>query len=77
MFMATDFPGAEDRLLTSREADDICGFASGYFAKLRVKGSSLPFVKFGARAVRYRLSDIRAFLEANTRRSTSDRGTEQ
>jgi hypothetical protein len=39
----------------------------------RLTGRGIPFIKIG-RLVRYRLSDVLAFEEANLRRSTSDRG---
>jgi hypothetical protein len=39
----------------------------------RLKGSYVPFRKFG-RHVRYRLSDVLAYEEAQLRKSTSDRG---
>jgi hypothetical protein len=38
---------------------------------LRVKGGSIPFVKIG-RHVRYRLSDVIAWEDSHTFRSTSD-----
>ena len=40
---------------------------------LRVKGGSIPFVKIG-RHVRYRLSDVMAWEDSHTCRSTSDAG---
>lgn len=39
----------------------------------RVKGAGAPFVKIG-RLVRYRLSDVMTWEDANLRRSTSDTG---
>ena len=40
----------------------------------RVRGEGPPYVKNG-RSVRYRPSDVRAYIEKNIRRSTSDRGS--
>ena len=39
----------------------------------RLSGRGVQFVRFG-RSIRYRLSDLEAFEEINTRRSTSDEG---
>lgn len=39
----------------------------------RLKGTGCPFIKIGS-AVRYRISDILAYEDANLRRSTSDKG---
>ena len=39
--------------------------------KDRITGQGLRYVTYG-RCVRYRLNDIAAFIEANTRRSTSE-----
>lgn len=39
----------------------------------RLKGTGCPFIKIGS-AVRYRVSDILAYEDANLRHSTSDKG---
>jgi len=43
-------------------------------AKTGSGGARVPFIKVGSRAVRYRLSDLEAFLDSRVRRSTSDLG---
>jgi predicted DNA-binding transcriptional regulator AlpA len=70
--MTTDSPTSDDRLISSRDAERMLGFASGFLAKKRVQGFGLPYVKLGSRAVRYRLSDIESFIGANKRHSTSE-----
>jgi hypothetical protein len=40
----------------------------------RWAGARIPFVKIGARAVRYRADDLNAYINAQIRQSTSDSG---
>ena len=47
------------------------GVTSGTLANMRWAGNGPRFVKVGSR-VRYRLSDIAEYLDANTRLSTSE-----
>jgi Helix-turn-helix domain len=63
-------PEAIEPLITGPEAESILRVARGYLAKDRTAQARIPFVKIG-RAVRYRQSDIRAFIAANTRASIS------
>lgn len=60
----------EDVVLTSREADAFLKVHTGFLAKKRVSGGGPGYCKVG-RAVRYRTSDLRAWLEANRHQSTS------
>jgi hypothetical protein len=57
-------------LLTDREAETLLAVHDGFLAKDRVSTGRIPFVKIG-RAVRYQPSDVRAFIAANLRASTS------
>ncbi len=50
-----------DRLLDDREVAEITGRARSTLQKDRLAGSGIPFVRLG-RLVRYRQSDINAFL---------------
>lgn len=45
---------------------DYMGTTTGNLAQLRYKGTGPKFVKLGHRAIRYRWSDIDAWIEANT-----------
>lgn len=55
-----------ERLLRANEAAEMLGVAPQTLADWRCTDRvSLPFVKIGAKAVRYRLSDLVAFIEAN------------
>jgi predicted DNA-binding transcriptional regulator AlpA len=61
-----------DPLLSDRDVERITGRARSTLQKDRVVGSGIPFVRIG-RLVRYRQSDVQAFLEAlPARRSTSE-----
>ena len=61
-----------DRLLSDREVSQITGRARSTLQKDRVAGGGIPYVYVG-RLVRYRLSDLEAFIAAlPVRRSTSE-----
>ncbi len=59
-----------DELLTTQEAAKILKVKPNTLAKWRVIGAGPLFVTMG-RAVRYRLSDLKIFIERNARQSTS------
>jgi predicted DNA-binding transcriptional regulator AlpA len=61
-----------DPLLSDRDVERITGRARSTLQKDRVIGTGIPFVRIG-RLVRYRQSDVNAFLAALPRlRSTSE-----
>jgi predicted DNA-binding transcriptional regulator AlpA len=61
-----------DQLLSDRDVEKITGRARSTLQKDRVSGSGIPFVRIG-RLVRYRQSDVRAYIDAlPARRSTSE-----
>jgi hypothetical protein len=64
-----------DPLLTDSEGEALLNVGRGFLAKDRCSTARIPFVKIG-RSVRYRRSDILAFIRASLRRSTSDQGGE-
>ena len=59
-----------DRWVNTEAAARHCGMAASTFEKLRVYGSGCPYSKMG-RSVRYRLSDLDAWMEARVIDSTS------
>ena len=59
-----------DELLTTKETAKFLGLKPNTLAKWRVAGAGLMYVALG-RAVRYRVSDLKIFIERNTRHSTS------
>jgi predicted DNA-binding transcriptional regulator AlpA len=61
------FTAFEDRLIDDCELCAITGWAKGTPASLRCRNTlPFPFVRLGKRAVRYRLSDVVAYIERNT-----------
>lgn len=62
----------DDRLLTTEQAAHFLGVSTSFLAKARISAKpEIPHTKIGA-SVRYRRSDLEAFVSANLRRSTSD-----
>jgi len=63
-----------DQLLSDRDVEKIAKRARSTLQKDRVAGIGIPFIRIGR--LRYRQSDVRAFLDAlPARRSTSDPAT--
>lgn len=60
-------------LVNARDAAEALDVQEKTLARWRWEGRGPRFVKVG-RAVRYRACDLAAWVEARTRRSTSDRG---
>jgi excisionase family DNA binding protein len=61
-------------LLTTQEAAQFLGVSKAFLERDRWAGARIPFVKIGARAVRYRADDLNAYINAQIRQSTSDSG---
>lgn len=66
-------PLSEERLLTEREAAAFLGFGERALQNWRLRGGGPLFVKVSARAVRYRLCDLRSWSAERVRASTSDK----
>ncbi len=60
-----------DQLLTTKQAAPILGVSVAFLERDRWAGARVPFVKIGSRAVRYRLSDLHAYIESCVCQSTS------
>lgn len=58
-------------LINTPELERRTGVDASTWAKRRLSGDSPPFLKIG-RCVRYRWSDVEAWLAAQTRTSTSE-----
>lgn len=54
----------ENQWVTEKQAAKMMGLSVAWFQRSRWKGSPIPYTKFG-RAVRYKLSDIHSFMDAN------------
>ena len=61
-------------MLTTAQAAGVLGLSARTLEQLRVKGGGPPHFALGRRAVRYRRSDLDAWLDARRRKSTSDPG---
>lgn len=61
---ATTSPALVERLLPTSQASQLIGFSNSYLEHDRLRSAPLvPFVRIG-RAVRYRHSDLLAFMES-------------
>lgn len=71
--MKTSIESAPVKLLNQREAAEILGLSTAWMERSRWDGSGPRFVKFH-RAVRYKLSDLLAYVDERGRTSTSEVG---
>lgn len=62
-----------DRLLSRSEVQTAFGLSHRYLEVSAVKGGGPPMVKIG-RTVRYRVSDLRSWIDTKLVTSTSDTG---
>ena len=69
--VATFTGDGQRQLLTVEETADFLRCSISILNKWRVAGAGPPFVRIGTR-VRYRLSDLTAFIKTRTRTSTSE-----
>ena len=63
-----------DPLLTEKEAADYLGYAAKTLAGWRYRGGGPVFVRASRTSVRYRTSDLEAWIGDRRRLSTSDVG---
>lgn len=63
----------DDKLLNTREAAELVGFKPSTLDRMRLYGTGPVFVKIGVRAIKYRRSDVLAWIEAKgTHRTTAE-----
>lgn len=60
-------------LLNTCQAAAYLGVSKAFLERDRWAGARIPFVRIGARAVRYRQSDLERYVTQQIRHSTSDR----
>ncbi|MCW5608915.1 MAG: helix-turn-helix domain-containing protein [Nitrosomonas sp.] len=60
-----------DLLLTTKQAAQILGVSTAFLERDRWAGARVPFIKIGSRAVRYRYSDLLAYIDSCAFHSTS------
>ena len=63
-----------ERLLTRDEVEAVFGISRRYLEVSAVRGDGPPMIRVGSRMVRYRVGDLREWLDARRVSSTSDRG---
>lgn len=61
----------QDLLLTTKQAAKVLSVSIAFLERDRWAGARVPFIKIGSRAVRYRYSDLLAYIESCTHYSTS------
>ena len=60
------------QLLNTKQAANYLGVSASFLEKDRWAGSRVPFVRLGSRSIRYRIEDLKAFVESQIKRSTSE-----
>lgn len=68
-----DVSGGLDKLLTRAEVEMNFGLSRRFLEVSAVRGDGPPMVKIG-RSVRYRVADLRTWIDARRVNSTSDKG---
>jgi hypothetical protein len=64
-------------LINEDMAADFVGVTARTMQKHRQAGTGPPFIQLSLRCIRYRRLDLKAWIDAHVRRSTSDRGEEE
>jgi len=59
------------QLLNTKQAANYLAVSNAFLERDRWAGARIPFIKIGSRAVRYRISDLDAYIENSIRTSTS------
>ncbi len=62
-----------EKLLNTKEAARFLGVSPAFLERDRWAGAEIPFVRVGSRAVRYRLSELEAYVSSHRRRTTRRR----
>lgn len=65
----------DDRLLTRKQAEEYTGIPTATLAELEYRGRGPKVVRIGGngRSTRYRVRDLRAWIDSRTTQSTVDR----
>ena len=62
----------DDRLLTTKEVARFLGVSEAFLERDRWAGAEIPFIRVGSRGVRYRRSDLEAYIRSRIRKSTGN-----
>jgi len=60
------------QLLTTSQAANYLCVSKAFLERDRWAGARVPFIKIGSRAVRYRATDLEAYIESRIKHSTSE-----
>ena len=60
----------QERLLTTKEAARLLGVSKAFLERDRWAGARIPFIRIGDRAVRYRLSELEAYITSRQQAAT-------
>lgn len=61
-----------ETLLTEQQAADLLNFSPRFLQSRRIRGDGPKYVRISGRAIRYRLTDIRAWIEGRIECSTAE-----
>lgn len=62
----------DDWLATPKEVAERLRYTTEGLSQMRYKGNGPKYIKLGGRAVRYRWSDVEAWLDEQTKQRTDD-----
>lgn len=65
----------KEELVSPVALAEYLGTTTGALAQMRYRGIGPKFIKLGAKAVRYSMSDVNVWLAANTMQCTSEKKT--
>lgn len=61
----------QEPLLNTKEAASFLRVSVAFLERDRWAGARIPFVRVGSRAVRYRMQDLKHYVDAQVRMSTA------
>jgi excisionase family DNA binding protein len=62
----------QNRLLNTKQAATYLNVSAAFLERDRWAGARIPFIKLGSRSIRYRHTDLDAFIEQQVRYSTCE-----
>ena len=61
----------QTELVNTTQAAGYLGVSKAFLERDRWAGARIPFVRLGTRSIRYRMSDLQAFVDSRVKQSTS------
>lgn len=62
-----------EKLLRTEEAATFLGLSKAFLERDRWAGPTIPFIRVGSRAVRYRLADLESYISGKRQESSRHR----